>query len=187
MGNAAVLDNPLIKEIIAVMRAGLDANGLSNVKVKQSNQPTNQGANTAPTLYLDKIPGDKRYGFLRRTDEWVDDVDPPFMRHIEAQVYESTFQFTALSIQNPADVTQLTASDLANWAASIIQSDAARLALQAKGIGMLRITEIRNPYFVDDKNRFEASPSFDFTLTHEKVIISTSPAVVTYEADVKRV
>jgi len=181
-----VLDNLLIKEVIAGLKAGLTASGLSTVAVKQSYQPTNQGANSGPSIYLYKI-GDKRYGFLKRKSEWIQTPSPGFMQHTESQWYETTFQISALSIQNPADITQKTASDICNIAAAILQGDSCREFLQSKGIGMLRVTEVRNPYFVDDKDRFEASPSFDFTLTHEQVIISTDPVVETYEFNVDRV
>lgn len=181
-----MLDNELIKELIAVLKTGLTANGLGNVSVKQSSQPTNQGADSGPTIYLEKI-GDKRYGFLRRSDRWVFDADPPYFEHKEEQTYETSFQISALSIQDPQNVTQKTASDIVNIAAAVLQSDTARDTLQSKGIQMLRVQDVRNPYFVDDKGRFEAVPSFDFTLIHEQVIISTTPAVVIYEADVKRV
>lgn len=179
-------DNELIKELIVVLKAGLTASGLSSVAVKQSFQPTNQGANSQPTIYLFKI-GNKRVGFLKRESEWIINPAPARMRHEERQWYETTFQISALSIQNPSDSTQRTASDLCNIASAILQGDTGREALQKKGIGMLRVTDVRNPYFLDDKDRFEASPSFDFTLTHEQVIISTDPVVETFEFNVERV
>lgn len=111
----------------------------------------------------------------------------PYMRHTERQWYETTFQISGLAIQDPADVDSLTASDIVNIGISVMQSDATRAALRAKNIGILRVEDVRNPYFVDDKGRFEASPSFDFTLTHEQVIISESPIVQSFEANFKRV
>ncbi len=98
------------------------------------------------------------------------------------------FQITALSIQIPKlGVAQLTASDIANTAAGIMQSDMSIDTLTSKGLFIYRITDVRNPYFVDDKERFEASPSFDFTLQHEQVIISQTPVVDDFTFDIERV
>jgi hypothetical protein len=46
---------------------------------------------------------------------------------------------------------------------------------------------VRNPYIVDEYNRFEAIPTFDIVLTHDRTIGATLPAVVTYEAQIVRV
>lgn len=178
-------DNLLFKNVIEILRAGMDAQGFQNVKIKQSFQPRNQGANTDPTLYIHKL-GDHRYGFLQRTDIW--DAETESIIHKETQIYESMFQITALSIQDPALwETQPTASDIANAAAAVMQSDRTVSALFEEGISIYRITDVRNPYFVDDRVRFEASPFFDFTLQHEQVIISTTPIVDDVELIIERV
>lgn len=180
-----MLDNMIFKNVIEVLRAGLTAQGFTDVAVKQNFQPRNQGANSGPTLYIHKL-GDHRYGFLQRKNEW--DEYEEIEIHTETQLYESMFQITALSIQNPKlGIDQLTASDLANVSAGIMQSDATVDALTAKGLNIYRITDVRNPYFVDDKERFEAAPSFDFTLQHEQVIISQTPVVDDFTLDIERV
>lgn len=179
-------DNLIFKNLIDVLKAGLIANGQDGVAVKQNYQPTNQGANLGPTLYLDKLPGDKRYGYLKREDRW--DEYEEIEIHTETQLYESTFQLTGLSIQDPKlPVTEKTASDLVNLAAAILQGDVGREYLRSKGLNIYRITQIRNPSFVDDRDRFESSPSFDFTLQHEQVIISQSPVVEDVTLDIERV
>jgi len=181
-----VQDNLLTQNIFTVLQAGLTAQGYATVQLAASFQPTNQGVNTPPTIFLFKI-GDHRYGFLERTDVW--DVDTETMVHTETQIYETMFQISALSIQNPATATTSTptASDLANVAASIMQSDVTRLALNAQGINIYRITDVRNPYFMDDKNRFEASPSFDFTVQHQQVVTTTSPVSTKFVVNIDRV
>ena len=65
-----------------------------------------------------------------------------------------------------------------NRAAAILQSQTAIDSFEAVNVGILRIQQLRNPYFSDDRERYEASPSFDFTLTHHQTII-TSVAVIT--------
>lgn len=181
-----MLENALIKEVITTLKAGFTAAGYTNVKVVQTNQPTQQGANTGPTVYLTQLPA-KRYGFLKRDDRYNQDVDPPVMEHTETQIYETTFQLSALVTQDPKKTTSLTALDVLNMAAAIIQGDKGREYLQSQEIQILRVMDIRNPNFSDDRDRFEYSPSFDFTLTHKQVIISAVPVVESYEANFNRV
>lgn len=167
-------DNQLIQLFLPIIQAGLIADGFTNVITKQANQPTQQGVNSGPTVYFFKVAS-KRYGFLGRLDQW--DSVSTTMVHTESQYYETTFQISALVRQLPTTPNQYTASDLVNEVASIIQSDNARDILNASGVGILRVTDISNPYFVDDRDQFEASPSFDFVLTSQASRVGTTPVV----------
>lgn len=176
-----MLDNALIALVIKTVIAGEAIAGIPDTPVKQAFQPTQQGANTKPTAYLYKI-GDRRYGFVRRTDCW--DVERSQIIHTELQKYETTFQISALATQNPATPTQYTDSDILNLVASILQSSTAIAILRAAGVGIERVTDVRNPYFQDDRQRNEASPSFDFVLTHDQIIKSTTPIVESTEINI---
>jgi len=167
-----MLDNQLIQLFRPLIQNGLISNGYPNVTVKQNYQPTQQGVNTGPTVYFNKI-SDRRYGFLKREDVYNTNTNQ--MVHTESQWYETTFQISALVIQDPKNISY-TASDLVNIVAMIMQSDATRIALLNGGAGIYRITDVRNPYFLDDQDRWEASPSFDFTLTHEQVSSIIDPS-----------
>ena len=167
-------DNSLIQLFLPIINAGLIADGFTGVTVKQANQPTQQGIQTNPAIYFFKV-GDKRYGYLGRLDEW--DQVHSTMVHNESQYYESTWQVSALVLQNPTTPNQYTASDLVNEVASIMQSDMTRDILNQSGVGILRVMDLINPYFVDDRDNFEASPSFDFVLTYENIRPSTSPII----------
>lgn len=168
-------DNQLIQLFLPIINAGLLADGFTNVTVKQSNQPTMQGINTTPTVYFFKV-NNKRYGYLGRDDTW----NGSQMVHTELQYFETVFQVSALVLQNPKFTSLPTASDLVNEVASIMQSDNTRAILNSSGVGILRISDILNPYFVDDKDNFEASPSFDFTLVYENTRTSTTPIINTF-------
>lgn len=164
-------DNELIRLFLPIIQNGLISAGYVDVVVKQFNQPTQQGINTTPTVYFQKI-GDHLYGSPRRSDIWnkiLEQID-----HVESQIYETTFQIQALVLQNPANPSY-TASDLVSFVSHLLQSDRTLEILNAATVGIYRITDIRNPYFVDDRDQFEASPSFDFTLTHRRTYISTTP------------
>jgi len=179
-----MLDKALFALLISAMNADLVARSLTNVAVKQRYQPTRQGVESGPAIYIFKV-SDHRYGYPAKIEEW--DRDNEIMVHKEKQIYETVFQVSALVRQQPQDVTGFTASDLVNTAAQIVQGDTFIAALRAGGVGMERAQEIRNPYFSDDFDQFEADPSFDFTVTHEQVIIKTSPVVETYEFNMQRV
>lgn len=177
-------DNDLIRLFLPIINTGLTNAGYTGVTVKQGNQPTQQGVNTNPSVYFYKLY-DKRYGFLRRDDEW--DLDNDTMIHTEIQLYETTFQIESLVRQIPLTPYQYTASDLINEVAAIIQSDYARQILTSSNVGILRVSDVRNSYFTDDRDQFEAIPSFDFTLTHRQTRVSTDPVIESVEFDIKRV
>jgi len=160
---AILTDNQIIQIFLPIINAQLIIDGFTNVSVKQSNQPTMQGINKNPTIYFYKL-ANKRYGFLGRKDVW--DAASLQMVHTESQYIESTWTMQSLVLQSPATPNQYTASDLANEAAWIMQSDKTRDILNTNGIGILRVTDLSNAYFTDDRDNFEAAPSFDFTLIY---------------------
>lgn len=153
---------------------GLDGTA---VNVRQGYQPTIQGRPGGPAVLLTNQPA-RRYGFLGRTDVWDDNTQT--MVHTETQVMTTQFQVGALWPQNPLAEdaeTSPTAGDLVNYATRIIQSDAGREALKTGGASILRVTDIQNPNFKNDRDQFESSPSFTFTVCHTFVDVSTTPVV----------
>lgn len=164
-------DNQLIEIFLPIITSGLTADGFTGVSVVQFDQPTQQGINTTPTVYFQKLY-DHRYGYLRREDLW-NEINNNY-DHTETQQYETTFQIEALVLQNPSSISY-TASDLVNEVSAIMQRDSTVRILSALEIGILRITDVSNKFFKDDRDQFEASPSFDFTLTHKQVRVSTTP------------
>jgi hypothetical protein len=180
-----MLDNALIKLVRDTIIAQEGTAGIEGTPIKQAFQPTQQGVNKEPTAYFHKIH-DRRRGFPQRTDVWVPDESEEggSMVHTEAVWYETTFQISTLSIQDPSDTEQYTASDILNLIAYILQSETTVQQLQAQGVGILRIGEVDNPYFMDDKQRFEAQPSLDFTLTHKQIVTSISPVILSTEFNI---
>lgn len=176
-------DNELIRVFLPIIQNGLIAAGMPEVEVTSAYQPTQQSITTKPTVYFYKV-GDHRYGFLHRLSKW--DADLQTMTHTEVQYYETTFQISALVISKPP-TPSYTASDLVNEVAAILQSDQATTTLKNADVGILRVSDIRNPYFVDDRDRYEGSPSFDFVLTHRQTRITTDPVIESYEFNIKRV
>lgn len=179
-----MLDNQLVQVFLPVINAQLTAYGYTGVTVIAANQPTQQGIPTGPTVYFHKL-NDHRLGFLRRFDTWNELTS--VMTHTEEQQYETTFQVNALVIQSPATPNQYTASDLVNDVCFIMQSDYTREILYNNQISILRVTDVTNGYFVDDKDNFEANPSFDFTLSYVRSKVSTGKVVSQAELDINRV
>jgi len=167
-------DNSLIQLFLPIIQTGLIANGFTTTVVRQSNQPRQQGIPTAPMVFFTKV-FNKRFGFLRREDRW-NTLTSQF-DHVESQYYETSFQVSALSLQNPANLTIPTASDIVNEVASIMQSSSTLTTLNNAGVGILRISDITNPYFLDDRDNFEASPSFDFVLVYLNERVTMSPLI----------
>lgn len=172
-----ITDNDIYTLVIGILRDALTARSV-NAIVKQAYQPRQQGTPTQNTVFIHKKPN-KRYGFLGRDD--VLDLDNDVFTHTESQWIEADFQIGGLAIQNPADSSIMTASDLVNLIATIMQSDVTRSLLIAHDVGILRITNIYNLYFTDDKERFEQHPVFDFTLTYEQIDISEVPVLQSTE------
>lgn len=155
---------------------------LSNVGVVQRYQPVAEGVPEDPILLMHKI-GDKRYGFPKEKDVW--DEDQELFVHTHEQAMETTIQLSAL--QPDGETESVTASDIVNAAADILQTQEAVVYFQSLDMSILRVTDIRNPYFVDDRDRHEADPSFDFTVLHKRVKMSTLPGALKFEGNIKRV
>lgn len=164
-------DRDLIKVFFPLLKAGLTANGIT-ANVRQSYQPTEQGAESVPSLYFFKV-GDKRIGSPSRKSVW----DTLLGKEIDTdtQLHEATFQISAWVRQTTT--TTETASDILSSVAMIMQGSQFIEALKANGIGILRITDLRNPYFKDDRDQFQASPSFDFAISYNRTLVRDGRAL----------
>jgi len=177
-------DNQVLRVLLPILSSGLVALGVSGILIKQSYQPRQTGVEISPTLYIHKIQA-QRYGFPGRKDTY-NSTNRNF-DHQESIWRNPTWQVDGLSTQDPNNIQQLTASDIVEAAADVLQQSATREALLQQDIGILRITNIREMYFVDDRERHEQRPSFDFTLTYRRVFSSTVPPVLSQVCNVRRV
>lgn len=152
----------------------------AGVALARNYQLKQEGTPSIPTVYFVKI-GDRRYGHPSRRDVW--DADQGVFVHTERQVYISTYQFQATEPTSQ----ELTASDILNTVSGIIQSDKILSAFLAAGVGVQRVTDVRNPYIVDEHDQFEAVPSFDIVLSHWRDTVASVPAAVALEINIGRV
>lgn len=168
-------DNELMALLVSTLSAGLTARGLA-APVLQSYQPEQQGREpSGPAVYLHRI-GSKAYGFLgRRTVAGAAPAGQ--VNHRENQYWERSFQVNALAPLPPEDTTSPTAFDYIVATKAVLTSDAGRRALKAGGVGILRVTDVREQYIKDDRDQYELAPSFDFTVTYQDVDDSVEPAI----------
>lgn len=160
---------------LAVANAGWD------FLVVQKDQPHQEGAPDKGTVYFEKL-FDTPYGFAKT----VLNYDPLVQKFIETeqQWTRSTFQISALKQEDPSNVAAPTASDITHVMRMHMNSRFVARELIKKNIGLERATEVRNPYFEDDKVRFEAHPSFDVVLIHIKTLENPVDVISKIEAEV---
>lgn len=176
-------DNPLIVLFSSQLEAASAAAGW-NYEVIQNYQPTQEGIPTAPIIFFEKL-FDKAYGWAHSQFD-KNPVRPPNWElngfvATEEQWMETTFQVSALVIQDVDDLTLPTASDVALYVRQYITARVTQDILRAGGASILRVTDIRNPKFTDDRGLFEANPNFDVVLQHRSrlaIIIPGSDTVV---------
>jgi hypothetical protein len=173
-------DNELIRLFLPLIKAGLTTYGYTTATVLQGNQPTKQGTDTEPSVHFYKI-GDKRIGHPQRKSTWNDLMS--VMTDTDIQIMEATWQISTL-VRQP---NTYTASDLANVVAMIMQTSKFIEALKASGVGILRIGEVRNPYLQDDRDQYQASPSFDFIISYSRNLSLVGAKIDAIEFDAKRV
>lgn len=166
-------DNALFTLLRSILTSGFTAQGVALPgSVLQSFQPSRHGGQTGAALYLFKVDS-HRYG-APQLGQVYDEDDDVFIE-TQTQQFETVFQLSAIVPQTDS-ATELTSADYVELAAAILSSTGTIGTLRAQGVGIMRIADIRNPYFTDDEGENQASPSFDFTITHKKAIVAQKPA-----------
>lgn len=160
-------DNDLFKIIIAELNLLLTGEGLADVKVKQSYQPTQQSVSEERRIFIHKVTNPQVgtgivYSGTKRTQQYLK---------------RASFQFDALAQQDPSDINSLTASDILTTAADLLQSYDAVRNLRNNGVNIERVTDVRPSYFINDKDRNESSPSFDLTVTYQHNYENEIPSI----------
>ena len=176
-----MLSYDLIRVFRPIIVDGLADLGITS-NVLLGYQTTLQG-HSDNTVYFYEI-NSRPIGTVKRSDYWDDDTQ--VMTHEETQLFESTFQINTLLKQDPTDFT-ITALDLCRYVHLILASDDSISTLANDDIGILRVTDIRNPYFEGADGNYEANPNFDITFTHNVLLSKTIDAVDTFDYTIKGV
>lgn len=154
------------------------------ISVQASYQPTQQGTQNGPFIAVNYISS-RRYGYPQVTEKI--NAETGTIDRVESYWLEEVFQIGAYAIPSPTDIASPTAYTYAARAAAVLQSQQARNILLKQGVGFIRISEIRMPFFEDERGRNELTPSFDFTVSRQEQLIYSVPIVVDLSVDIKRV
>lgn len=169
----------LFKLIRAVLLAGFDSQDMDNVRVKRNFAPTKSSAPDSPVIIMHRIDS-QRVGWTGRTFS-LTNIEA---RETAVQNHAITFQFNALvPVETEETEDTLTANDLLDTAALILQSRLMLEACKAAGIGIERISAIRSNYVQNENDNWEPEPSFDLVVDVKKTLV-TSVNVVT-STDIK--
>lgn len=170
-----MLDNALSELIVNSLKV------LANVV--QNPQPTTQGHATAPTIYFQHL-FDNRVGRPKVRLEWNESTHQ--FDEIEDAYVESNYQISAVAPTTSA-VSASTSFDLASNAVAVLQSQKFIRQLAGIGMGIQRVSQVRNPYFVDDNKRNVPMPSFDIVFSHNRILVNGVPEIKSVDVDLKRV
>lgn len=166
--------------IVRELTLGLQRAGIA-LPVIAGNQPTTQGREDAG-IYFFPI-SDAAIGWQGRS---YATNTLPLMPMTDTQTVETAFQVEALVPDEPNDLNQVTALDALHVARMVIGSLPFVEAVRADGVGVQRATNVRIPYFTNDRDQFEMSPSFDFTVSHKRAIIQYVNSIDAIGVDIHR-
>lgn len=172
------------RALITVLRTGLDSQSLNDVTIHQSYQPIKQGPDTARSIYIHKITS-QRVGHQGRKCNF--NLGNDNFDEVEKYWLAVTIQLMPLVTQDITNENSLTAYDVVDLCAAILQTRATRKALLDAGISIQKIGQMPVGFSIDDKDQFDLDPTFDFVLLYEQTLSSTVPKVDTFEVDIKRV
>lgn len=161
-------DNELIVLIRRQIIEGLTQMGpeFASTPVIQKNQPTQQGIPYERSVYFEKLY-DRKRGWAKSTPAAVDETGLKFNVKDE-QLIATHFQISALSIQDPADLNSVTASDIVNQLALFMNHRMTVETLMKSNVNVEMINELRNNPFEDDRHRSEYHPGFELVVTHQR-------------------
>lgn len=178
-----MIDSELLAFVGQIITAAV-TNGstvIGAVDVVQKDSPTQQGANSAPTAYFEKAYEIGRGAPIVKT---VYDNETKVMTEKTTQLTETYIQISALAWQDPTASVVVTAGDIVQYINSYLRAPSVRAVFLASGLNVLKVAEVRNPWFENDRNQFEAMPNFDLTITHEKSITLVIGAITSATGDV---
>jgi hypothetical protein len=167
-----MIDNQIIVVLTNQIDAAI-ANAGWDYLISQKDQPEQEGTPTQGTVFFERV-GDHRYGhpiFKEVYQPLTDDF-----AEFSNQLMETTFQISALIPQSPEDLTLPTAADVADYVCQYLQSRSTIRHFKQFNVSMLRVTEVRTPFIILDRDRYEGHPNFDIVLQHSRLLTFTVPA-----------
>lgn len=179
-------DVDLIKVFSSIIEKSLFDIDLQDVPVVQLDQPTQQPRGTSGVFFTNLY--DVRIGW-KSSDIKYDEVNDCFL-FTERQHMEALIQISVLYPFFPDKdnaITKRTAKDIANYLAQKLNSDNSIFIFNSVGIGVLRISDIRQQSFDNDRDQFEFMPSFDLNIVYNRKINQKVPKIKDIVYDIYRV
>lgn len=155
-----------------------DANS-TNIVVNRSFQPFQNSVDEPLAVYIFKI-NTKRYGFQGSSN--VFNSGSGLLDHDEIYTLEETYQISSQAVSN-TNVDAVRAIDIVESVSAYFQSVSTIQDFTDQGIGIFRITNIRQNHFVNDFNRYEPNPNFDFSITYRQQITTQNTGVTVIEGE----
>ena len=175
-------ENDIWRIVVELVRSGVAADH-PGVQVKRVYQQATQSAGDGPLVTLYRI-GNRKVGALGKAEKWQ--RDEQVMQQTETWRQELTIQAGAIVPQSK-DAPAFTGADVLELLAVFLHGDAALARLAKEGVGILKITDIREIPFRDDADQFSINVNFDFTLTYTQSRIRTIPVFESEEIIIHRI
>lgn len=173
-----MLDNQLFALLRQWLLVEAPKRGATIPRLQLRYQPTQQGRSNERTVYMHTISY-RRVGQRTVAQKW----DGTTLVRTETQSMETTMQF---SITQPTELDDdaLTHGDVLNIVAASLQGDDAIKWFKGYGMSVLRVTDVRHPWFNNDRDQNEATPSFDIVCKHNNVYVDGQPVVTNFNFEV---
>ena len=173
-------ENTVWADVIGFISAALSDAGISGWTVTRSYQPT-QGKLEPPYILLHRT-GINPVGWQGVKYARANGV----LKGTASQIYEYVFQVDSVK-KRTADEAESTSEDTLRAIIMWLMSDSGLATLRAKGYGIARITEVRNPDFTNSNDVFEFSPNFVMKIYYEQTFESSVPEFTGTESEIKMI
>ena len=142
-------------------------------------QSTQQARPSEPTVFFANI-GVVRYGWPGKNSRWIDAQQK--MLDVEEWRSEMTVQVSAQLPQDAVyDVGSITPNDAVQTIAAVMQNDGWLQAIKAYGMQVLRISQIRNMPYKNDRDQWEYVPMFDAVLCYTDITTAEGKLISQFE------
>lgn len=178
-----MIDSDISVAIIDAIQSGLFELGVDAI-VQRDYQVTQQGAPSSPFIAFHSIATVRR-GHPKNKSKY-DAINNRIVQ-TEGTIIERTYQISAYAPESPEDDYEINAYDLASYAAKILQKETVLANLKQLGISVMRVGEVREAYFTNDKERNETNSNFDFVICYDDMITTTANMLRSIEPSIKRV
>ena len=173
-------ENDIWADMIALLNEALTAKQVTSMTVMRSFQPIDV---TGKNLVLINKISSRRYGWRGRYNKIINNT----MKHIEKYFQEMRFQINVLKKINLDDISEITASDIANMLIDYLLSDKGLKSLRSRGYMPLRIIDVRIPSFTNENDNYQLNPNFDLICTVQQEIVENQDVVEGYDFTLKGV